>query len=572
MLKKAMLMYKWTIFIYILMGVTAQFLGTAGIRVFQKLLDHIAQATGLRDGFTLLFLYGAMLIGATLLHYLQEYPHTVLSTGISEQLKVMALGKVSGMDYAAYQNTGTGDLIKLIDNGAHAGKNILHSFFLRILHELLPGLLFSLFFISLYNPQLMLVIGIGYLAVFLLSQLLLGRLYRIKSKLLANQEKMSALSVRGFMELAVFRLNRRYKKELELLQATAGEIVRNSVRIRMIHEAFFALFALLVIMIKLAVLVYGARSLLAGHSSIGTLAAMIMFVDQIYSPIAIFNVLYVEYKLDAVAYRRFEETLNGPEDVNLHVGKEVDLLRGKVDFQDVSFGYEGRGVLNHVTFSIEPGCSTAIIGASGSGKSTIIKLMLGLLKKSSGHILVDGTDIDSLKLDSLYRHLSYISQEAPVFDTCIRENILFDEERPDEEIYRMLEQVQLLEKVLALPEGLETKIGEKGMKLSGGEKQRLAFARVLAQQRNLVILDEPVSALDNKTEKSLMDTILNQLAGKTLVIVTHRLRSIRHVDTIILVRNGEIAEIGSFESLMAGSPYFRELWSLEEPASSSDAG
>jgi ABC-type multidrug transport system fused ATPase/permease subunit len=333
----------------------------------------------------------------------------------------------------------------------------------------------------------------------------------------------------------------------------------------MIHEAFFALFALLVIMIKLAVLVYGARSLLAGHSSIGTLAAMIMFVDQIYSPIAIFNVLYVEYKLDLVAYRRFEETLNGPEDSNLYAGKEVDVLRGKVEFRDVSFGYEGRGVLHHVTFSIEPGCSTAIIGASGSGKSTIIKLMLGLLKKSSGQILVDGTDINRLKLDSLYRHLSYISQEAPVFDTSIRENILFDEELPDEEIYRILEQAQLKEKVLELPEGLETKIGERGMKLSGGERQRLAFGRVLAQQRKLVILDEPVSALDNKTEKSLMDTMLRTFAGKTLVIVAHRLRSIRDVDTIILLRNGEIVGIGNFDSLMAYCPYFRELWKVEEP-------
>lgn len=565
MLKKAIFMYKWTILLYILMGVATQFLGTAGIRVFQKLLDHIPQAPGMQDNLPLLVLYGSMLIGAALLHYLLEYPRAVLSTGVAEQLKVMALGKLSGMDYASYQNTGTGALIKLIDNGALAGKNILHAFYLRILHELLPGLLFSLLFISLYNPRLILVIGIGYLAVFLLSQLLLRRLYRIKSRLLANQEKMSALSIRGFMELTVFRLNRRYKKELELLQATAGEIVRNSVRIRMIHEAFFALFALLVIMIKLAVLVYGARSLLAGHSSIGTLAAMIMLVDQIYSPIAIFNVLYVEYKLDLVAYRRFEETLNGPEDSNLYAGKEVDALRGKVEFRDVSYDYEGRGALQHVTFSIEPGYSTAIIGASGSGKSTIIKLMLGLLKKSSGRILVDGTDISHLKLDSLYRHLSYISQEAPVFDTSIRENILFNEEQPDTEIYRILEQVQLKEKVLALPEGLETKIGERGMKLSGGEKQRLAFARVMAQQRNLVILDEPVSALDNKTEKSLMDTILGTFAGKTLVIVAHRLRSIRHVDTIILIRNGEIAGIGNFDTLMASSPYFRELWSLEEP-------
>ncbi|MDF2937168.1 MAG: transporter ATP-binding protein [Paenibacillaceae bacterium] len=570
MLKNILLLFKWTVLLYILMGVAAQFLGTMGIRVFQELLDTIAQAHSLQKNATLILLYGSILMGATLLHYLLEFPRTVLSTGIHEQLKVTALAKVSKMDYSTYQHTGTGELLKLIDNGAQAGTGIVHSFYLRILHDLLPGLLFSLFFISRYNSQVVLIIGIGYLAVFLLSQLLLQRLYRMKSKLLASQEKMSALSVRGFMELAVFRLNRRYSKELERLQQTAGEIVRTSTRIRMIHEAFFALFAMLVNLIKLAILVYGARSLMAGHSSIGTIAAMMMFVDHIYSPIAIFNVLFVEYKLNGVAYKRFEAFLRGPEDIHLDAGKEVERLRGKIDFVDVCFRYGGHGVLHNVTFSIKPGCTTAVIGASGSGKSTIVKLMLGLLKTSSGQILVDGTDINRLKLDSLYRHLSYISQEAPVFDTTIRENIMFDEKLEDAEIYAILEQVQLKETVLCLPDGLETKVGERGMKLSGGERQRLALARVMAQQRNLVVLDEPVSALDNKTEKSLMDGILKIPPGKTVVIVAHRLRSIRNADTIIVVRNGEIAGIGNFASLIENSTYFRELWSLEETAQAAE--
>jgi ABC-type multidrug transport system fused ATPase/permease subunit len=189
--------------------------------------------------------------------------------------------------------------------------------------------------------------------------------------------------------------------------------------------------------------------------------------------------------------------------------------------------------------------------------------MLGLLKKRAGQILIDGVDIDEIRLNSLYDHVSYISQDAPVFDASIRENIAFDRDMTDEAIWGILDKVGLKEKVWSLPDRLDTLVGERGMKLSGGEKQLLAFARIMAQQRSIIILDEPVSALDNINEKRIMSRVLDLFAGKTLIVIAHRLQSIRDVDRILVVKDGQIADEGDFHQLMGGSDGFRELWSRE---------
>ncbi|WP_172195907.1 ATP-binding cassette domain-containing protein [Saccharibacillus qingshengii] len=193
----------------------------------------------------------------------------------------------------------------------------------------------------------------------------------------------------------------------------------------------------------------------------------------------------------------------------------------------------------------------------------LVKLLLGLLKKDSGRLLIDGAEIDELCLDSLYARTSYISQDAPIFDDTLRGNLVFDEEADDGQLLRILEDVSLGDKVRSLPGGLDTPVGERGMKLSGGEKQRLAFARVLAQSRDLVVLDEPVSALDNITERRIMETTLERFQGRTLIIVAHRLHAIRRVDRILLMRGGQLIDQGNFDELLARSGYFRELWSKD---------
>ncbi|MCM3042047.1 ABC transporter ATP-binding protein/permease [Paenibacillus motobuensis] len=564
MLKKCFILFKWMILLYIIMGFMIQFLNAYGIKIFQELIDQVVQIHQLNDILGLIILYGCILLAVTLLNYLTEYPQTYLSNGIFEKLKIMALEKVSRMDYGAYQNIGTGRMIKVIENGASAGKGIIYSFYLEIFSNLLPTMIFSLLFIGMYNVQIMLVIAVGYIVIFLLTNLLLRMLYRIKSSLLDSQEKLAKYSVRGFMELVVFRLNKRYDKEIKRLTATAGDIVAKNCRIRMIHEAFFMIFAVIVSLLKIAVLVYGVKQILLGGTSIGIVVALIMFIDQVYTPVAIFNVIYVDYKLDRVAYERLEEFVNAPEDANLLQGREVGPLSKQIEFRDVSFAYGNARLLDRVSFTIPQGTSLAIVGLSGSGKSTIVKLLLGLLKKESGSILIDGVDIDQIKLNSLYDHVSYIPQDAPIFDATVRSNIVFDQEMSDEQIYELLDTVLLKGKVMSLPKGLDTMVGERGIKLSGGERQRLAFARIMAQQRELVILDEPVSALDNITEQRVMESLLNRFSKNTLLIIAHRLDFVRHMDRILLVRDGAIVGLGTFEELLHDSPYFQELWDREK--------
>ncbi|WP_227872407.1 ABC transporter ATP-binding protein [Paenibacillus albus] len=545
------------------MGFVVQFFNTLGIKVFQELLDRFTVAHNFNDVISQIFLYGALLVGATILNYLINYPDTYLANSILEKLKIMALAKVSKIDYSAYQNIGTGEMIKVIENGASAGTSIIHSFYLRILHELLPTIIFSLFFISLYNIRIMLIIAAGYVVIFFLNNLLLRMLYRVKASLLDNQEKMSKYSIRGFMELVVFRLNKRYEKEIQRLYHTADEIVKKSTQIKMIHESFFTIFALLVNIIKVVVLIYGIKRILAGDSSVGVIIALLLYIDQVYTPVAIFNVLYVDYKLNRVTYTRLEQFLNAPEDLNLDRGRDVKVLAGNIDFINVSFDYGRTKLLSHASFSIKQGSSVAIVGLSGSGKSTIIKLMLGLLKKKSGLIRFDGIDVDEIRLNSLYDHISYVSQEAPIFDTTIRGNIVFDHEMPDEHVYDILDKVHLKERVMSFPNQLNTMVGERGMKLSGGERQRLAFGRIIAQQRKIVVLDEPVSALDNITEKNIMDGILQMFSDKTLIIVAHRLHFMKNMDKIILVKDGEIVDEGNFEYLIRTNEYFQELWNKD---------
>jgi len=563
MLKKCLYMFKWMILLYAVLGFLVQFFVAFGIKTFQQLVDNVVLSESFNDVASYIALYGGLLAAAVVVNYLLEYPHTFLSNSILEKLKVMALSKVSKIDYSAYQNIGTGEMIKIIENGASAGMNIIHSFYLRIFHELVPTMIFSLLFISIYNVKAMFIIAAGYVVIFFVNHILLRMLYHIKSSLLESQEKMSKYSIRGFMELVVFRLNKRYEKEIWRLHNNADNIVKKSTQIRMIHESFFTIFALLVSVIKIFVLIYGVKNVLSGESSIGVIIAMIMLIDHVYAPIAVFNVLYVDYKLNRVTYTRFEKFLNAPEDVNLEEGLEVTSLKGNIEFKNVNFSYGSSKLLSNVTFTIQSGSSVAVVGLSGSGKSTIVKLMLGLVKKNSGYVLIDGIDIDEIKLNSLYDQVSYISQEAPIFDTTIRENIIFDHAITDKQVYEILDKVHLKERVLSFPDQLDTMVGERGMKLSGGERQRLAFARIIAQQRQVVILDEPVSALDNITEKSLMDGMLTMFSGKTLIIIAHRLHFIKEVDNILLVKNGEIVDEGDFEHLINNSAYFRALWNKE---------
>lgn len=531
------------IIIYIILGIGLSFLANYSVSYFQKLIDRFTAGTLTLSG--ILFYCGLLLI-LCIASYLDEYPHQKLNNGIYLDLKLMALKKTSRIDYLAYQSLGTGKLIQRIENGSTAGRNILFEFWFRIAKELLPSALFSMFFIYRLNHVIAYTVACGYLLVFLITNLLLKLLYRMKERMLDNEELLNHYLTRGFMEMVVFRLNRQFSREIHKAERSKDEIVRSKIGISFIHEAFFAAFTALIILVKAALIIYAwyTRSI-----SIGAVVALITLVDNAYTPIAIFNVLFVQYRLDTAAFKRYTSFLDSPEDPQLQNGSAMASFHGNIMVKQLDFTYSGRKILRGLSLTIAPGEKIALAGSSGSGKSTLVKLLAGLLKPDRGQILVDDQELRCVKLDDYYRHIAYIPQESPVFDSTLRENLIFDSTLPDADLIRALEKVQLLKWFQGLEDGLDTQLGERGVRLSGGERQRLALARLWFSDARLIILDESTSAMDNLTEELVMKEVLALADGRNIIAIAHRLNSVRAFDRIILLRNGEIVKDGSFEEL-----------------------
>lgn len=548
---------KWVI-VYLLIGLFNAFMSNYKADYFQKVIDGLTDRT--MTVYWILF-YGTILFINYGMNYIDEYPSAKLGNEIYLDFKLLALRKIGRMDYSEYQKLGTGKLVQQIENGANAGKGVLYDFWFCVVRNLLPTILFSLYFIWKIDRMITYFLLAGYIIVFLVTNLLLKGLYQIKEKILTNEEELNHFLVRGFMEMPIFRMKHQFPNEVKKALGAKRVIVSSKVKMTMIHEAFFTIFALLVACLDVGILAYAWRN---NHLSIGSVVALITLIDNAYTPIAIFNVIYVQYKLNKTALLRFTGLLDLKEDSQLEQGIDFPAPLSEIHVEDLSFSYENKEVLQSVSLMIKRGEKIAFVGESGSGKSTLTKILVGLLKYDKGNVLFDDEPLKDISLESLYEKVSYLSQDTPVFDGTIRENLVFDREVSENDIHVCLEKTHLLSMLSALDKGVETRIGEKGTCLSGGEKQRLALARLWFDNSEIVVLDEATSALDNVTEGIVMKNVLEQIKHATVIAVAHRLTSIREFDRIIVFRNGKIVGNGTFDELLENNSYFFDLYKKEK--------
>ena len=373
----------------------------------------------------------------------------------------------------------------------------------------------------------------------------------------SRRERIRQYLVRGFMEMLVFRVNNQFFNEIRKAQKAKDEIVSSKVKMRLIHEAFFTIFVLLVDMLNIIILIYAWSS---KSLSVGSMVALFTLIENAYTPIAIFNVIYVQYKLDKASYTRFEQFLHAKDDTQLTDGMLINESIEDISIRNLSFQYEERQILNDICLSIRKGEKIAFVGESGSGKSTLVKIVVGLLKYNKGQVCLSGVSLNEICLNELYNRVTYLSQDAPIFDGTIKENVVFDKAVSDEKILEALMKVQLSYLLENVNNGLYTEIGEKGTCLSGGEKQRLALSRLWFDESELVILDEATSALDNLTEENVMREVILHLKEKTVIAIAHRLNSVISFDRIVVFRDGKIVDQGTFEYLISNNDYFLELY------------
>jgi ATP-binding cassette subfamily B protein len=552
--------YWLALLVFLVLGISQILVGLYAITLFQRLLDDIVAARHFSELSSTLFWYVGLSLANHALIYLSGFPSSVLHNGSYMWAKLQAMKKVARIDYLAYQDLGTGELVQVIENGATATRNILNGFYLAIVRHFVPQLVVSFILIRTYDQAIFAVILGLYTLLFFLSYWLMISLRRERERLLASQERFTKFSVRGFMELVVFRINGRFRREIERVTGIAKGVVRSRARIYGVQELFFTGFAVLVFVLEVGVIVQQGRRIIAGLSTVGTLVALVEFMWHVVSPISHFSVAYVNYRLEAVALNRFARFLALPEDAGLGSGSAIHVEGGSLEFRNVSFAFGERSVLRDLSLTLEGGKTTALVGSSGSGKSTLVRLLLHLLKPQSGQVLIDGQDLAEADLASFYRQVAYIPQEPPIFDGTLGENLLFDERVEEERLHDVIRRVGLESFIAALPDGLETLVGERGIKLSGGERQRLAFGRVLVQDPRIVIMDEPTSSLDSVTERFVTENMRSFFEGRTVVVIAHRLQTVKDAAKIVVIEGGEAVEQGTFAALLSANGRFRALW------------
>ncbi len=307
------------------------------------------------------------------------------------------------------------------------------------------------------------------------------------------------------------------------------------------------------------VLALGAYWIIMGQWSLGSLLAFQAYLGYVFGPAQFLATANLQLQKALAALERVSALFDIVPEENIGTGKTVEQLTGEIEFKNVSFSYNGRErVLDDISFCIHPRERVAIVGPSGVGKTTLVSLILRFYRPTSGEIYFDGRPASDYEVGSLRRRIGYASQSALLLSGTIMENLCYGSpEASEEQIVRAARVVGIHEFIRSLPAGYETEIGEKGVNLSEGQKQRLSIARALVKDPDILILDEPTSALDSRTEKSIFQSLPALVRDKTVFVVANRLSTIRDSDRILLLNESQLVAVGTHQSFMETNDYYR---------------
>ncbi|KAI8980446.1 hypothetical protein BDB01DRAFT_851733 [Pilobolus umbonatus] len=314
-----------------------------------------------------------------------------------------------------------------------------------------------------------------------------------------------------------------------------------------------------------------------GKLTAGDFVSFNVYMMQLYTPLHFFGTYYRMIQQNFIDMEKMfdlfdvDETVKDQEDAG-----DLVVSKGKVEFRNVTFTYDNRQTaLNGISFEIPKGATVALVGPSGGGKSTILRLLFRFYDPNSGHILIDGQDIAGVKQASLRRNIGVVPQDTVLFNDTILYNIRYGNlEATDEEVFSAAKAAQIHDKILSFPDGYETKVGERGLRLSGGEKQRVAIARTILKNPPIILLDEATSALDTTTERQIQEALSHMTKDRTTLVIAHRLSTIVNADLILVIKNGQVVEYGSHDQLIQnglhheGVGVYYDMWQkqLDDPA------
>lgn len=533
--------------------------------VLNKVIDDILPDGEMKWIIMASLLLFALYIFNSILHFIVSYWGHMLGINIETDMRKESFSHVQKLSFRYFDNNKTGHLVSRLTNDlmdigelAHHGPEDIFIAAMTII-----GTFGVMFYI---DPTFTILIFL-LVPIILILTIIFGKL-------------MSKAFRQMFGDIADF--NARVENNvsgIRVVQAFTNEeheIQRfkvNNERFRMTKLFSYKVMAwneaisgILTKVLSLFTLFVGAFFVLNGHLTNGDFIAFILLSGILLGPINKINMFIESYPKGMAGFRRYIEFLETePEIADRPEAKAINEIEGEIIFKDVSFGYtDNYRALQLMNLMVCPGETVALVGPSGAGKSTICSLLPRFYEVNEGSIKIDGIDIRDFKLQSLRSHIGIVQQDVFLFDGTIRENIAYGNLHANEEdIWNAAQRAQLTDVIQTLPEGMDTLIGERGVKLSGGQKQRLSIARMFLKNPKILILDEATSALDTETEQAIQQA-LNELAiGRTTLVIAHRLATIKDADRIVVVSKKGIVEEGTHEQLMERKNAYYGLYTAQ---------
>src|SRR5579859_6558105 len=585
--------YRWLLAAFLTVTAVDAAITVVNPLLLREIIDHGILTRDQALVITLAAVVAAVALFDTILGFGSRWFSARIGEGLIYDLRTQVFDHVQKQPIAFFTRAQTGSLVSRLDGDVVGAQQaivgVLSSVVANVLSLII--ILITLFYLS----WLVTLIALVLIPLFIIPARLVGRrMQRLtRESMQLNAEMGSTMNERFNVAGAMLvKLFGRPREESETFRQKAGKVRDIGVTQAMYGQVFFIALTLLAALVTATVYGLGGSMVIHGTIQLGTMIALTTLLGRVYGPITSLSSMQIQVMTALVSFDRVFEVLDlKPLIEEKPNAVALPATEGEtapdVAFADVSFRYPSAGevslaslesialqvpertdapagVLHHVTFRAPPGQLTALVGPSGAGKTTITSLVARLYDPDDGAVKIGGYDLRDLTLDSLHDAVGVVTQDAHLFHDTIRANLLYA--RPgatEQELIEACEAAQIWDLVSVLPDGLDTIVGDRGYRLSGGEKQRVALARLLLKASSIVVLDEATAHLDSESEAAVQRALKSALHGRTSLVIAHRLSTVREAGQILVVDEGRVVERGTHEELLAEGGLYAELYEVQ---------